>query len=158
MSRGETDIDAAATLLGFRTSFANAAAFDAANQEARGDAVFAVTTALPQVVAKPPQPQPKKPVAAKFPARLMEMLSDESNGGCITWLPHGRSFLIHDVYKFTDTVLPKYFKGTKFSSFTRKLYRWGFRQVSAATGKFSKRGETNSICTRDKQFLFISLT
>ena len=160
MNQPETDIDAAATLLGFRASCADPETLDASEKEAtrhtahNNDAVGAeaATAATPPQVIHilPPGPLPKtaappkvavykaatykaaapKPAVPRFPARLMEMLSDEENTDCISWMPHGRSFLIHDPYKFTDTVLPKYFKGTKFSSFTRKLYRWGFRQIS----------------------------
>mmetsp|Transcript_23745 Transcript_23745/g.51433 ORF Transcript_23745/g.51433 Transcript_23745/m.51433 type:complete len:530 (+) Transcript_23745:307-1896(+) len=146
INQPETDIDAAATLLGFRSSCANPETLDPTEKDAVG-AAAAATGTPPQVVhILPPGPLPKtaatpkgaaqkavappKNAVPKFPARLMEMLSDEENTDCISWMPHGRSFLIHDPYKFTDTVLPKYFKGTKFSSFTRKLYRWGFRQIS----------------------------
>lgn len=66
----------------------------------------------------------------KFPVKLMDMLSTDDFADCITWLPHGRSFVISSPERFTDTVLPRYFKECKFSSFTRKLYRWGFRQIS----------------------------
>ena len=53
---------------------------------------------------------------------------------CIAWLPDGKSFVIRNPDEFTRQVLPKFFKATKFSSFTRKLYRWGFRQVNRGIG------------------------
>lgn len=53
---------------------------------------------------------------------------------CIAWLPDGKSFVIRNPDQFTKTVLPNFFKATKFSSFTRKLYRWGFRQVNRGIG------------------------
>ena len=53
---------------------------------------------------------------------------------CVAWLPDGKSFVIRNPDEFTRQVLPKYFKATKFSSFTRKLYRWGFRQVNRGIG------------------------
>ena len=53
---------------------------------------------------------------------------------CIAWLPDGKSFVIRDKEEFKEKVLSKYFKATKFSSFTRKLYRWGFRQVNRHIG------------------------
>ena len=49
---------------------------------------------------------------------------------CISWQPDGLSFIIRHPEKFTNDVLAIFFKQTKFSSFTRKLYRWGFRQVN----------------------------
>ena len=66
----------------------------------------------------------------KFPQKLMEILSNEDYAETISWLPHGRSFLIHSPERFTENILPHYFKECKFASFTRKLYRWGFRQIS----------------------------
>lgn len=53
---------------------------------------------------------------------------------CVTWLPDGKSFVIKNPDEFTRHVVPKYFKATKFSSFTRKLYRWGFRQINRGIG------------------------
>jgi hypothetical protein len=50
------------------------------------------------------------------------------------WLPDGKSFVVSNPDGFTRQILPKYFKATKFSSFTRKLYRWGFRQVNRGIG------------------------
>lgn len=53
---------------------------------------------------------------------------------CVAWLPDGKSFVVRHPDDFTRKVLPKFFKATKFSSFTRKLYRWGFRQVNRGIG------------------------
>ena len=59
----------------------------------------------------------------------MELLSDEANEAIVSWLPHGNAFHIHKKSRLADEVLPKYFKATKFTSFTRKLNRWGFHRV-----------------------------
>jgi hypothetical protein len=48
----------------------------------------------------------------------------------IRWLPEGDAFVIANPAAFTRDVLPRFFKKAKFESFTRKLYRWGFRQFS----------------------------
>lgn len=65
-----------------------------------------------------------------FPQRLMEILSDPSNHDAISWLPHGRAFIIVNRQKFANMVLPKYFRKTKYTSFTRKLNRWNFTRVT----------------------------
>ena len=44
----------------------------------------------------------------------------------ISWLPHGRGFVIRDKRRLADIVLPKYFKESKYTSFTRRLNRWNF--------------------------------
>jgi len=82
-----------------------------------------------------------------FPQRLMDLLSNEEHVDIITWLPHGKAFIIYKKKKFAAEVLPKYFKQSKFTSFTRKLNRWGFTRVTRGpeTGayyhKFFQRDE-----------------
>ena len=60
----------------------------------------------------------------------MEVLTNDEDSDTISWLPHGRSFIIYKKKKFASQVLVKYFKATKFTSFTRKLNRWGFTRVT----------------------------
>lgn len=70
-------------------------------------------------------------VALTFPQRLMEILENEENTDIISWLPHGRGFVIFRKKAFEQKILPKYFhKSSKYSSFTRKLNRWGFVRVT----------------------------
>jgi hypothetical protein len=70
-----------------------------------------------------------KQVSQKFPETLMTILSDERHIDSIRWVPGKDLFFFVDSTKFTDEVLPQYFRKTKFVSFTRRLSRWGFRQV-----------------------------
>ena len=42
--------------------------------------------------------------------------------------------MIRNPDEFSRQVVPKFFKATKFASFTRKLYRWGFRQINRGIG------------------------
>jgi len=84
-------------------------------------------------------PEHKKPDAAlTFPEKMMNLMryavDQNQEGFCVAWLPDGKSFVIRNPDTFTRQVLPKFFKATKFSSFTRKLYRWGFRQVNRGIG------------------------
>jgi len=64
-----------------------------------------------------------------FPQRLLDILSREEFSQIISWLPHGKFFSILDRKKLIEIVLPKYFKKSMFTSFTRKLNRWGFVRV-----------------------------
>lgn len=88
-----------------------------------------------------------------FPQRLFDVLSDERNADCICWLPHGRGFIVRNREKFTAEVLPRYFKQTKFNSFTRRLNRWNFTRITtgpehgAYTHKFFQRGNP-TLCTQ----------
>ena len=60
----------------------------------------------------------------------MDILTGEEHADVITWIPHGKSFIIYKKKKFSAEVLPRYFKQSKFTSFTRKLNRWGFTRVT----------------------------
>jgi len=76
-----------------------------------------------------------------FPQKLMLMLSyvdNEKDMGnfitCISWVKDGHAFIIKDRKELVDNLLPLFFREGKFSSFTRKLYRWGFRQICIPKG------------------------
>ena len=56
--------------------------------------------------------------------------ADDGGEKSIVWSADGKSFIITSPRVFVDTVLPKYFKQTKFASFTRKLNRWGFKRIT----------------------------
>jgi HSF-type DNA-binding len=71
----------------------------------------------------------KRGVPQQFPRRLYEMLDSEtkcieasaSYPNIISWSMSGKAFRIFNVLEFASTVLPKYFRTTKFSSFQRNL-------------------------------------
>jgi hypothetical protein len=56
----------------------------------------------------------------------MGILDANEHPDIISWLPHGRGFVIRDKRRLAETVLPKYFKESKYTSFTRRLNRWNF--------------------------------
>jgi hypothetical protein len=58
----------------------------------------------------------------------MQIIDSPEFGDSIWWNSPGDGFLLVPK-KFTEKVVKKYFQGTKFESFTRKLNRWGFKRV-----------------------------
>jgi len=82
----------------------------------------------------------KANAALTFPEKMMNLMKyvEEKNKTekefCISWLPEGKAFVIYNIKEFTTSVVPKFFKASKFCSFTRKLYRWGFRQLNRGIG------------------------
>jgi len=64
-----------------------------------------------------------------FPERLMELLDQGAAEDAMWWLEDGDGFCVNPKL-FGDKVLNKFFQGTKFESFTRKLNRWGFKRAS----------------------------
>ncbi|KAL7545388.1 hypothetical protein ACHAWF_012043 [Thalassiosira exigua] len=64
-----------------------------------------------------------------FPFKLYAMLEDvatSTESSIVSWNPNGRSFTIHDAEQLMEQVVPRYFRQTKFRSFTRQLNVWGF--------------------------------
>ncbi|KAL7530440.1 hypothetical protein ACHAXR_003498 [Thalassiosira sp. AJA248-18] len=61
-----------------------------------------------------------------FPETLFDIISMPEHAHIISWMPHGKSFIIHDKHLFAAMILPRYFDGAKFTSFTRRLKRWSF--------------------------------
>jgi hypothetical protein len=62
--------------------------------------------------------------------RLCATSGQNPKHASIAWADEGKAFVIRDKAKLISKWLPIFFSEAKFSSFTRKLYRWGFRQVN----------------------------
>jgi len=72
-------------------------------------------------------------VTQPFPEKLMEMLTREEGtmiSPVVSWLCHGRAFIVLKPKEFTKTIMPKYFKQTKLTSFQRQLNLYGFRRIT----------------------------
>lgn len=60
-----------------------------------------------------------------FPSKLYDMLRDCEKdpggmGSTVSWMPDGTQFRVHDVKAFVETILPTYFKQSKYKSFQRQ--------------------------------------
>ena len=66
-----------------------------------------------------------------FPVILHELVSNPETDHCIHWLPDGNLFSISDKKKFAEEILPKLDGHAKFTSFTRRLKRWGFSRITS---------------------------
>eukprot|EP00814_Leptocylindrus_danicus_P009612 CAMPEP_0116046774 /NCGR_PEP_ID=MMETSP0321-20121206/28470_1 /TAXON_ID=163516 /ORGANISM="Leptocylindrus danicus var. danicus, Strain B650" /LENGTH=747 /DNA_ID=CAMNT_0003528475 /DNA_START=157 /DNA_END=2401 /DNA_ORIENTATION=- len=65
-----------------------------------------------------------------FPKTLRFILSQPNLTSIVSWLPHGRSFLVHNAKKMESDILPRFFKQTKIKSFLRQLNKWGFKRIT----------------------------
>lgn len=65
-----------------------------------------------------------------FPGKLLEVLDRGDLTSIIDWMDHGRAFIVKQPKIFTTQVLPRFFKQTKFLSFTRQLNLWGFKRIT----------------------------
>jgi len=68
------------------------------------------------------------PARMIFFQKLHSMICNETKSGCIEWSLDGKSFIILIKDRFTNEVLPRYFGKAKFTSFSRRLKRWGFKR------------------------------
>jgi hypothetical protein len=57
----------------------------------------------------------------------MAAVGDES---IVSWQPHGKAFRVHQPKVFARTLMPRYFKQTKYKSFQRQLHVYNFHRIS----------------------------
>jgi hypothetical protein len=72
-------------------------------------------------------------VTQPFPEKLHEMLDSETSPAAqavVSWLPHGRAFVVRKPKEFTSKIMPTYFRQTKLTSFQRQLNLYGFRRIT----------------------------
>ena len=61
---------------------------------------------------------------ASFPHKLFHLLKDaedQSKENIVSWLPSGNGFKVFKEQEFCDQLMSKYFKQSKFKSFTRQV-------------------------------------
>lgn len=74
-------------------------------------------------------------VTVPFPMKLHNMLehiaqNETHLSSIVTWQPHGRSFIVQDINKFAEEVLPRFFQQKKYASFQRQLNLYGFTRLT----------------------------
>jgi len=67
-----------------------------------------------------------------FPEKLMDIIDSEKFHNAIAWTPDGKAFCITPK-GFVDSVLNAYFQGSRFGSFQKKLFRYGFRKRNCSS-------------------------
>jgi HSF-type DNA-binding len=94
-----------------------------------------------------------------FPWKLHEMLQSSEQevlDHIVSWLPSENGFKVHDSKAFVSTVLPKFFRQTKYKSFQRQCNIWGFERLLQGPHKGGYthvdfiRGK-NNLCSRMKR-------
>jgi hypothetical protein len=83
---------------------------------------------------------PRGGVAHPFPEKLHLMLGAVEEEGLehiVSWLPHGRSFMVHKPKEFVAEIMPNYFKQTKLTSFQRQLNLYGFQRITTGSERGS---------------------
>lgn len=79
-------------------------------------------------------------VTIPFPYKLhimLDRMEAHAAEGCLLgksivgWQPHGRAFKVHKKKEFVATIMPLFFKQTKYASFQRQLNLYGFKRITA---------------------------
>eukprot|EP00742_Colponemidia_sp_Colp-10_P000847 GILJ01000920.1.p1 GENE.GILJ01000920.1~~GILJ01000920.1.p1 ORF type:complete len:436 (+),score=48.03 GILJ01000920.1:501-1808(+) len=65
---------------------------------------------------------------APFVAKCYALVTESKYNDIIAWSETGDSFIIFDTNRFSQEILPKYFKHNNLSSFIRQLNLYGFRR------------------------------
>jgi hypothetical protein len=61
---------------------------------------------------------------------MLEEMATTGDESIVSWQPHGKAFRVHQPDAFFRTVMPRYFKQTKYKSFQRQLHIYGFHRIT----------------------------
>lgn len=77
-------------------------------------------------------------ISASFPLKLhciLDKLESEGSDDIISWLPHGRAFLVSNVDRFVEELMPQFFNQSRYASFQRQLHMYNFQRITAGRDK-----------------------
>jgi HSF-type DNA-binding len=111
------------------------------SQQMLPSSVSGLPSGIATAAVIPPIPEKRKGRTGTFPQKLYQMLQDleklEGGTDIAAFLPHGRAFAIHDPKEFVKSVMPKYFRMSRFSSFQRQLNLYEFNRITDGPNKGS---------------------
>jgi len=97
------------------------------------------------------------PSKLPFAWKLYEMLETVHRGNnqidtnIVSWVDDGTAFKVHKLQQFVDKIVPTYFKQTKYKSFQRQLYFYGFQRVSSSLSSSSTSSSSKEKQMRGQQ-------
>ena len=107
------------------------------NSSLSNTTMTSLSSSTPTIPSAPPQRRASRGRPG-FPVHLHDILAQADHAGfssIISWLPHGRAFVIYDMSKFALLVLPKYFSHNKISTFQRQLKAYKFKRFADGPDK-----------------------
>jgi hypothetical protein len=66
---------------------------------------------------------------------MLEQVAINGSHNIVSWQPHGKAFRVHQPEVFARTIMPRYFKQTKYKSFQRQLHIYGFHRINKGLDK-----------------------
>lgn len=101
-------------------------------RESRMDVCALTLSCLAQ---DPNLPSSKLPFAWKLYEMLETVHKNKVDTDIVSWVDNGEGFKVHDLNRFVDEIVPTYFKQSKYKSFQRQLYFYGFTRETSSKGK-----------------------
>lgn len=84
----------------------------------------------------------------------MKMLESPTGDGIVAWNEDGNSFVILDPTKLATKLLPRFFQQAQYTSFVRRLFRWGFKSTKCKTlGKSTYDSYHHDLFQKDRRDL-----
>jgi len=93
---------------------------------------------LSSLAQDPNLPSSKLPFAWKLYEMLETVHKNDVDTDIVSWVDDGKAFKVHDLKRFVDEIVPTYFKQSKYKSFQRQLYFYGFTRETSS----GKKGHT----------------
>lgn len=109
------------------------------NSSNQGESKMDVCALTLSCLAQDPNlPSSKLPFAWKLYEMLETVHKNKVDTDIVSWVDDGKAFKVHDLKRFVDEIVPTYFKQSKYKSFQRQLYFYGFTRESSS----GKEGHT----------------
>jgi len=109
--------------------------YDANSTNNQGESRMDVCALTLSCLAQDPNlPSSKLPFAWKLYEMLETVHKNKVDTDIVSWVDDGKAFKVHDLKRFVDEIVPTYFKQSKYKSFQRQLYFYGFTR-EASSGK-----------------------
>jgi len=106
----------------------------------------------------PNLPSSKLPFAWKLYEMLETVHKNEVDTDIVSWVDNGYAFKVHDLKRFVDEIVPTYFKQSKYKSFQRQLYFYGFiRETSSGKEGHTPGSYRHPKFIRGKKTLCLSM-
>jgi len=67
--------------------------------------------------------------------RILDKLEAEGHDAVLSWLPHGRAFVVKNSDRLVSELMPLHFNQTKYSSFQRQLHMYNFQRITTGRDK-----------------------
>ena len=98
---------------------------------------------------------------SKFTTKLFQILSNPDYQNCISWLPHGRSWKVHEPKKFEKEIIPLYFRQSSYASFLRQVNGWGFIRLKQGSDRGSYHHKVNTYptsCSKMPEYTLLTIS